>query len=144
MIRWIVSLFKKKKHPRCGGEYRCDVVDKWGRACASIWYRMPNADEMIEYVHDMQYIISDKEEIEKIALVKNKSKEFHLNILMPKSLPYAKKIFLRSSGFRDDKNKPIELGTVEEQFEQVAKYHSHKLLQLVQIAYNEEFALKKN
>lgn len=111
----------KKKGYDAGQEECLERKDKDGR-CASIYYRRPTDDEILQYVFDSTEIKSLNEstlkDITKSIEEKPKSKllalhEHRMNVLF---LPYAKKIIIRWEGYFRNSKEITEYSDLEKYF----------------------------
>jgi len=144
MIRWLRGLFSQKTKPICGGQGRCDVVDGLGRVVAKIWFARPDSDLQLEYVYAMQESLSNQKEILKFSKSSGGVKEFHKDVYLNKTIPFAKKIFIKSEGYKTDTGEDVGLLESDEQFNHIRDFHIHHLADVVSVAFSNVYAVKKN
>lgn len=134
--------FRKPPRLLCGGEGTCEVLAN-GKVCGTISYREPTSNEKLDYAYQFQSILNTESQLKEISDSENKRKKIHEILVKNVGIPFSKKIFLRSTGFLDDKGKPIDSLPADEQFNFIEQYFGFALIELTTIAFETNNAIKK-
>ena len=134
-INWFKSLFQEKKPFKLGGEKTLEINEKTDGSTSTITYRMPNGDEMLQYVHAQ--LQDDKSELRKLSTENLSSYELHNSIRIRKFIPFAKKIITKIDGYVDENGKETN------DIELVEKYKPGHLELVCSVAYVQDETFKK-
>ncbi|MBU0586336.1 hypothetical protein KJ780_02395 [Candidatus Micrarchaeota archaeon] len=140
----IFKKIKKKNRIICGGEYCAEILQK-GKTVGKIYYRQPDYDEVLTFVYENEFLLTTSDEIKAISKMDNKDKIPGMHKKIDKDIfrRFGEKIFIRSEGFCDKNETPLEELNPEEQFVIIAKYYSHCIQEIVSKAYAVETSVKK-
>jgi len=141
----ILSIFAKKVSPSCGAEESVNVVDRFGRTVARLFYRQPSGDMRLEYIDCRIGLLDESESISSIknAGAGHETKAIYKLYRDELFLPFAERIFIRSEGYRTDNNKPVDVLSKSEQFEWLKKYYPDNLSDMTVIAFEPKYSVKK-
>jgi len=127
----------------CGGIGEIVVVDQYRRRLGSLFYNRPEYNQKAAFELEFQAYKLDETSLKKINQSPSAVIAAHNEIANNLYIPYAKKIFVTSKGFRYDKTKSLDDQSLENQFALLCKYHKNCLIELVEIAFRINTKSKK-
>ena len=130
-----------KKPIKCGGVGCIEVSVKkpFGRK-GYLYFNYPTYEEILKF--EWNYTNWLQNDTERTAL--NKAKDESYAMAAKKLfIPFAKKIFIRSENFTDDKGNSIDELPIEEQFNILQKYYGYTLVDMATEAFKVQLESKK-
>jgi hypothetical protein len=102
------------------------IVFEDGRKKATIYYRKPTGDEVLEYVY--ANVVSEKSELRELKTAEISAEKMHIMTRRNNLIPFAKKVITRIEGYSDKKKNTNNVEFVE-------KYFPHHLEAVALYAY---------
>jgi hypothetical protein len=126
------------------GEGCCEVIDRFGRPVAWIWYRRPTSNDRLDFAYQQQNALTNSESgLREIRKAENKAKKLHELMLRDLHIPFAERVFVGCAGYVRGDGTKVESLARDDQFVYMKTNHAEHLTDMVSQVFAVEGIVKK-